>query len=58
MTEISSRTLRAGGPALLFENPVGYDILTNLFGTPDRVAIGMGRQEVKSYAKWVSCLLT
>ncbi|MGF1746675.1 4-hydroxy-3-polyprenylbenzoate decarboxylase [Vibrio minamisatsumaniensis] len=49
MTEISDRTLRAGGPALLFENPVGYDmpVLTNLFGTPDRVAIGMGRQEVK-----------
>ena len=44
MTEISDRTLRAGGPALLFENPIGYDIpvLTNLFGTPERVAIGMG----------------
>ncbi|OZS44684.1 4-hydroxy-3-polyprenylbenzoate decarboxylase [Photobacterium sanguinicancri] len=49
MTEISDRTLRAGGPALLFENPVGYDmpVLTNLFGTPDRVAMGMGRQDVK-----------
>ncbi|CAK4070060.1 4-hydroxy-3-polyprenylbenzoate decarboxylase [Vibrio sp. 16] len=49
MTEISDRTLRAGGPALLFENPIGYDVpvLTNLFGTPERVAIGMGRSEVK-----------
>ncbi|PMG34639.1 3-octaprenyl-4-hydroxybenzoate carboxy-lyase [Vibrio splendidus] len=49
MTEISDRTLRAGGPALLFENPIGYEmpVLTNLFGTPNRVAIGMGRQEVK-----------
>ncbi|MCG9666388.1 4-hydroxy-3-polyprenylbenzoate decarboxylase [Vibrio mediterranei] len=48
MTEISDRTLRAGGPALLFENPIGYDIpvLTNLFGTSERVAIGMGRQQV------------
>ncbi|MUJ21847.1 4-hydroxy-3-polyprenylbenzoate decarboxylase [Aliivibrio fischeri] len=48
MTEISDRTLRAGGPALLFENPTGYDIpvLTNLFGTPERVAIGMGRKDV------------
>ena len=48
MTEISDRTLRAGGPALLFENPIGYDIpvLTNLFGTAERVAIGMGRQDV------------
>ncbi len=49
MTEISDRTLRAGGPALLFEKPIGYDVpvLTNLFGTPGRVAIGMGRNEVK-----------
>ncbi|MFC1237705.1 4-hydroxy-3-polyprenylbenzoate decarboxylase [Vibrio sp. F74] len=48
MTEISDRTLRAGGPALLFENPVGYDmpVLTNLFGTAERVALGMGRKEV------------
>ncbi|MBD1577262.1 4-hydroxy-3-polyprenylbenzoate decarboxylase [Vibrio sp. S11_S32] len=49
MTEISDRTLRAGGPALLFENPIGYDmpVLTNLFGTAERVAMGMGRNEVK-----------
>ncbi|OEF06987.1 3-octaprenyl-4-hydroxybenzoate carboxy-lyase [Vibrio genomosp. F10 str. 9ZB36] len=49
MTEISDRTLRAAGPALLFENPIGYDtpVLTNLFGTPERVAIGMGRENVK-----------
>ena len=49
MTEISDRVLRAGGPALLFENPIGYDypVLTNLFGTPERVAMGMGRSEVK-----------
>ncbi|MBL4831351.1 MAG: 4-hydroxy-3-polyprenylbenzoate decarboxylase [Aliivibrio sp.] len=48
MTEISDRTLRAAGPALLFENPIGYDmpVLTNLFGTAERVAIGMGRKEV------------
>ncbi|USD60389.1 4-hydroxy-3-polyprenylbenzoate decarboxylase [Vibrio sp. SCSIO 43140] len=48
MTEISDRTLRAGGPALLFENPIGYNmpVLTNLFGTPQRVAMGMGREQV------------
>lgn len=48
MTEISDRTLRAGGPALLFENPEGYEIpvLTNLFGTPERVALAMGQQDV------------
>lgn len=50
MTEISDRTLRAGGPALLFENPKGFDIpvLCNLFGTPKRVALGMGQEEVSA----------
>ncbi|MBE9396887.1 4-hydroxy-3-polyprenylbenzoate decarboxylase [Pontibacterium sp. N1Y112] len=48
MTEIADRTLRAGGPALLFENPKGYDypVLANLFGTPERVAMGMGEETV------------
>lgn len=48
MTEICDRTLRAKGPALLFENPVGYDVpvLANLFGTPKRVALGMGAESV------------
>ena len=48
MTEICDRTLRAGGPALLFENPKGYSIpvLGNLFGTEQRVALGMGRNSV------------
>jgi len=50
MTEIADRTLRAGGPALLFENPKGYDIpvLANLFGTPERVALGMGQPDVSA----------
>ncbi|MEC5399327.1 4-hydroxy-3-polyprenylbenzoate decarboxylase [Uliginosibacterium sp. H1] len=44
MTEICDRVLRAGGPAILFEKPKGHDIpvLGNLFGTPERVARGMG----------------
>ncbi|WP_445362994.1 4-hydroxy-3-polyprenylbenzoate decarboxylase [Microbulbifer sp. ANSA003] len=48
MTEISDRVLRAEGPALLFENPVGFEtlVLANLFGTPERVALGMGRESV------------
>lgn len=48
MTEIADRTLRGGGPALLFENPKGYSIpvLANLFGTPKRVALGMGQDDV------------
>ncbi len=48
MTELCDRVLRAGGPALLFENPKGSDIpvLGNLFGTPERVALGMGAESV------------
>ncbi|GEC97355.1 3-octaprenyl-4-hydroxybenzoate carboxy-lyase [Zoogloea ramigera] len=44
MTEICDRVLRAGGPAILFENPKGHSVpvLANLFGTPERVALGMG----------------
>ena len=50
MTEICDRVLRAGGPALLFENPKGSDIpvLANLFGTPKRVALGMGEESVEA----------
>jgi len=50
MTEIADRTLRAGGPALLFENPKNHDmpVLANLFGTPERVAMGMGQESVEA----------
>ena len=50
MTEICDRTLRKGGPALLFENPIGYDmpVLGNLFGTPERVALGMGADSISA----------
>ena len=46
MTEICDRTLRAGGPALLFENPKDHTIpvLGNLFGTTSRVAFAMGAE--------------
>jgi 4-hydroxy-3-polyprenylbenzoate decarboxylase len=48
MTEICDRVLRRGGPALLFEQPKGFRIpvLANLFGTPERVALAMGRDNV------------
>ncbi len=48
MTEICDRTLRSGGPALLFENPIGYStpVLANLFGTEQRVALGMGQENL------------
>ena len=48
MTEICDRVLRAGGPALLFEKPAGHTmpVLANLFGTPRRVALGMGEESL------------
>ena len=48
MTALCDRTLRAGGPALLFENPTGHSmpVLANLFGTTRRVALGMGVNDV------------
>ncbi|MFT5589956.1 MAG: 4-hydroxy-3-polyprenylbenzoate decarboxylase [Bradyrhizobium sp.] len=53
ITEICDRTLRAGGPALLFENVDGQSmpVLGNLFGTPRRVALGMGAEEVSELRK-------
>ena len=54
ITEISDRVLRAEGPALLFENveigdkPSSMPVLTNLFGTTRRVALGMGRESVSA----------
>ena len=46
MTEICDRVLRAQGPAILFENVIGHTmpVLANLFGTPRRVALGMGEE--------------
>ncbi len=48
MTEICDRVLKRGGPALLFEQPAGFSmpVLGNLFGTPLRVALGMGEDNV------------
>ncbi len=48
MTEICDRTLRAGGPALIFDKPSGHSmpVLGNLFGTTRRVALGMGAEDM------------
>jgi 4-hydroxy-3-polyprenylbenzoate decarboxylase len=50
MTEICDRVLKAQGPALLFEKPRGHrmPVLGNLFGTPLRVALGMGAEKVEA----------
>ncbi|MBC8212562.1 MAG: 4-hydroxy-3-polyprenylbenzoate decarboxylase [Gammaproteobacteria bacterium] len=50
ITEISDRTLRAGGPALLFEQAGNSNIplLANLFGTENRVARALGEEQSAS----------
>lgn len=53
MTEISDRVLQEKGPALLFTQPqkenktYHYPVLTNLFGTTERVAMGMGARSLE-----------
>ncbi|WP_108653076.1 4-hydroxy-3-polyprenylbenzoate decarboxylase [Dongshaea marina] len=61
ITEICDRTLKSKGPALLFENPKGSTIplLGNLFGTPERVAMAMGREDLaglREVGQWLSYL--
>ena len=54
ITEVADRVLRAGGPALLIEHPVEdgkpheMPVLANLFGTPRRVALGMGEESTEA----------
>ncbi len=65
ITEIQTRLLAEGGPAVLFENPVGPDgrphdmaLLANLFGTVERVAWGMGREpdELRAFGEQLAFL--
>ncbi len=48
MTEVCDRTLKIQGPALLFDNPKGFDIpvLGNLFGTTERIVMAMGKSDL------------
>ncbi|MBT3202866.1 MAG: 4-hydroxy-3-polyprenylbenzoate decarboxylase [Gammaproteobacteria bacterium] len=50
ITEVADRTLKAGGPALLFEHAGDSKIplLANLFGTPKRVAKALGEEETEA----------
>ncbi len=64
MTEISDRVLRAEGPALLFEHAIHHQkrssmpVLANLFGTPKRVAWGMGAEDVSALRETGELLAT
>ncbi|MBL8287907.1 MAG: UbiD family decarboxylase [Rubrivivax sp.] len=50
LTALGERLLRAEGPALIVEKPAGATMscLINLFGTPRRVALGMGAESVEA----------
>ena len=58
MTEICSRVIKAGGPALLFEKVKGHSIpvLANLFGTPRRVALAVHSDESDEAFDWQKVL--
>ena len=49
LPEVHRRVIAAGGPALLFTNPKGYDVpvATNLFGTVERVERAFGPRPVQ-----------
>jgi 4-hydroxy-3-polyprenylbenzoate decarboxylase len=59
ISEITDRTIKSGGPALLFENPRGYDIpvLTNLFGSESRTAMALGLDSLEDVAEKVQSII-
>ncbi|AKC60761.1 4-hydroxy-3-polyprenylbenzoate decarboxylase [Blochmannia endosymbiont of Camponotus (Colobopsis) obliquus] len=60
MTEIASRTLKIKGPALLFKRPKGYfmPVLCNLFGSINRIMLGMGYHNNITYLRDIGKLLS
>ncbi len=59
ITEITDRVVKAGGPALYFENVRGYKmpVVTNLFGTLERVNLALGVSCLDEIGKRLSALL-
>src|ERR1043165_4992021 len=59
ITEIADRTVKAGGPALLFERPKGsrHALLINQFGSERRVCLGCGSERRDDVAREVADVL-
>jgi 4-hydroxy-3-polyprenylbenzoate decarboxylase len=59
VTEIVDRTVKAGGPALLFERPTGakHALLINQFGTERRMCLAFGVEELDDVARKVGDVL-
>ena len=60
MTEITDRVTKAGGPALLFTQPTGYDmpVLMNAYGSEQRMALALGVNRVDEIAERIEALIT
>ncbi|MBV8562245.1 MAG: menaquinone biosynthesis decarboxylase [Actinobacteria bacterium] len=59
ITEIVDRTVKAGGPALLFERPKGssHPLLINQFGTERRMCLGFGVDSLDDIGRRVADVL-
>lgn len=59
ITAITNRIVKQGGPALLFERVKGYEIpvLTNIFGTMERVCLALGTSDLDALGKELCGLL-
>src|SRR6266480_4824082 len=59
ITEIVDRTVKAGGPALLFEKPKGaqHPLLINQFGTERRMCLAFGVERLDDVAAKLSEVL-
>src|SRR5437773_9963007 len=59
ITEINDRTVKAGGPALLFENVKGSDhpLLINQFGTERRMCMAFAAPSLDAVAEKLSAVL-
>ena len=59
ITELADRTVKAGGPALLFENVRGYEmpVVINLYGTHQRTAWALGVEDLSELTDRVRKLL-
>jgi len=59
ITEIVDRTVKSGGPALMFENVQGHDapVLINIFGTHQRMAWALGVEDIEELVQRIRKLL-
>jgi 4-hydroxy-3-polyprenylbenzoate decarboxylase len=60
ITEVATRVMHAGGPALLFENVEGSElpVSINLMGTKRRMAMALGVEDLEEVAQRISSLIS